>query len=258
MRHCGIGRVQAVIPAFEDLDDQSLGFPLVSLTAPNGLWLYQVFPGSPAHQHGLLPGDQLLFVSSLSTQSLDRWENLRRGEEKREKWQRVSDVFSALSLKEGGWVADVGAGGGFFAFRLAQQVGPTGRVFAVDVNEETVNLLHKRAEKEGVSNIEVILGKPDDPKLPADRLDAALIVDTYHEMSENDSMLERLKEALKPDARLVVLDSFLAAPRKDSRQAQIEKHRIAPEIVEEELRKAGFQILHRDFFTVQPVAQAWY
>jgi len=111
-------------------------------------------------------------------------------------------------LKRGSIVADVGAGYGFFALRFAQMVDSADHVFGVDTVAELVRWMKHRIQKLGLRNVQVVLGSTGDPGLPSGLLDAVLIADTYHEMKEYRSMLSHLRQALKPDGRLVVLDYF--------------------------------------------------
>jgi ubiquinone/menaquinone biosynthesis C-methylase UbiE len=165
----------------------------------------------------------------------------------RERWEKVPEVLKALELKEGQAVADVGAGSGFYSVRLAKAVGPTGRVYAEDINDGECALgsLRKRVEKEKWENITVIRGEPDDPKLPVGALDAALMVDAYHEMEKHPQMLQHVLAALKPGGRLVVVDLMPCKTRNRPRAAQVKNHRLAPELAEPEFRQAGFQVLSR-------------
>jgi predicted methyltransferase len=175
------------------------------------------------------------------------------GEQARERWQRVDDIVRALNIGEGSTVADVGAGGGFFTLRLARIVGPSGRVYAVDINRDVLTKLRDRAAAEGLQNVETIQSEPDDPRLPYRSLDAALIVNAYHEMTAYELMLQRLRQALKPNGRLVLVEPMSDARRDGSREEQIRRHQIAPEFVTREARTAGFDILGlEDPFTIKP------
>jgi ubiquinone/menaquinone biosynthesis C-methylase UbiE len=174
-------------------------------------------------------------------------------ESDRERWQKVPQVLEALNVREGGRVADVGAGSGFFTVRLARAVGPSGRVFAVDVNAGTVRDLKARVQKEELSNVEVIEGAPDDPRLPHGSLDAALIVNAYHEMDRHDEMLQHIYEALRPGGRLVIIEPISDHRQDDTREQQKSSHEIAAGYVEQDLRAAGFEILERhDAFAERP------
>jgi predicted methyltransferase len=163
----------------------------------------------------------------------------------RDQWQRVADILSALAIDTGSRVADIGAGGGFYTERLAKRVGPQGRVFAVDVDEQAVERLEQLVAAQSLRNVELILGKPDDPRLPYRSLDAALIVNAYHEMVRHSEMLREIYGALKPGGRLVILDN----PPHDKttpRYRQVEGHQIDIELVAAELRDAGFEVVSRD------------
>lgn len=171
----------------------------------------------------------------------------------REEWQRVPDVIVALGLEPGSRVADVGSGDGFFTVRLARAVGETGRVYAVDISAEALSRLRDRLRREGIDNVEVIEGEPDDPRLPEATFDAALIVNAYHEMVEHREMLAHLRRALKPEGRLVIIEPITTPMRGEPRFRQVEDHEIAPWYVTAELREAGFHVLQVvDPFAVRP------
>jgi predicted methyltransferase len=165
--------------------------------------------------------------------------------ESRDQWQRVADIMTALAIDSGSRVADVGAGGGFYTERLAKRVGEQGRVFAVDVDEQAIDRLQQLLAKQSLRNVEVILGKSDDPRLPYQSLDAALIVNAYHEMSRHSEMLREIHASLKPGGRLVILDN--TPHDKDApRYRQVDGHQIDIDIVVGELRDAGFEVVSRD------------
>jgi|GEM_PF-2070872 len=184
--------------------------------------------------------------------SQQKREALVRREEKRERWQKLPAIFEALGLKEGHWVADVGSGEGFFTVRLARAVGATGRVFAVDIDERSVRELRQRVKEESLETVEVILGDTDNPKLPAGALDSVLIMNAYHEMKEHQAMLKNLWQALRLGGRLVLADYISKGRRNEPRSRQVKGHEIAPDVVNEELRQAGFEILDtRDPFILK-------
>src|SRR5262245_42022559 len=101
-------------------------------------------------------------------------------EKQREAWQRVGDILRAMDARPGATVADIGAGDGFFTSRLAAAVGPSGRVYAVDISDSALERLRKRLDEQAIRNVTVINGTTADPRLPAGLLDAALIVNAYH------------------------------------------------------------------------------
>jgi ubiquinone/menaquinone biosynthesis C-methylase UbiE len=167
------------------------------------------------------------------------------GQSNRDSWQRVPDVVAALAIGEGSRVADVGAGSGYFTEHLAAVVGDSGRVFAVDISERALSQLRRLAENRGLDNVEVVGGEVDDPRLPEGSLDAILVVDAYHEMSEYKAMLAGMYRALEPGGRLVIID-MRPADSTDSRRQQTRDHRLSLAIVEQEVQAAGFELLNHD------------
>jgi ubiquinone/menaquinone biosynthesis C-methylase UbiE len=118
-----------------------------------------------------------------------------------------------LNVTTGSVVADIGAGSGYYTERLARLVGPTGRVYASDIQAGMLELIRVRVEKARLSNVEMVLGTPTDPKLPPAAIDMALMVDVYHEFSDPQIMLRRIREALKPNGRLILLEYRAEDPR---------------------------------------------
>jgi SAM-dependent methyltransferase len=124
----------------------------------------------------------------------------------RELEEEPDKALDALRLVKGSIVADVGAGSGYFTVRMAERVGPDGRVYAVDIQPEMLQLLGERLKRGRISNVTPVLGAIDDPKLPKGAVDLVLMVDVYHEFSEPQKMLQRMRESLKPGGRLVLLE----------------------------------------------------
>lgn len=161
----------------------------------------------------------------------------------RDSWQRVPDVMAALAIGEGSYVADVGAGSGYFTEYLSREVGASGRVFAVEISERSLSQLRRLAED--TDNIEVVRGEVDDPRLPERSLDAVLVVNAYHEMTEYEAMLSGMFRALRPGGRLVIID-YVPSDPSESRDQQTRSHELSIDYVEQELSEAGFEILDRD------------
>src|SRR5437660_789614 len=116
----------------------------------------------------------------------------------REDEEEPERALDALELKKGDTVADIGAGSGYITARIAKRVGPTGRVYAEDIQPEMLALLQQRIARQQLTNVTPVLGLFDDPKLPASAIDVELLVDVYHEFSEPQQMLRGLRTALKP------------------------------------------------------------
>jgi ubiquinone/menaquinone biosynthesis C-methylase UbiE len=124
----------------------------------------------------------------------------------RDSWQQPELVLEELALAPGDQVADVGAGGGYFTFKLAAAVGPEGGVFAVDVDEDMTTYLKERAEDEGASNITVILGRFEDPLLPDGEIDLLFTSNTYHHIENRVEYFRNLLTDLAPDGRIAILE----------------------------------------------------
>ena len=163
---------------------------------------------------------------------------LERGN--REQEDRPDIVIAAMKLKDGDVVADVGAGTGFFTRRLARAVAPRGRVYANDVQPEMLELLRTYAAKENITNVIPVLGETADPRLPRNALDWILLVDVYHEFQEPKPMLARLREALKADGRVALVE-YRAEGTSASHIRR--EHRMTKEQVLAEWVPAGFKVV---------------
>ena len=161
----------------------------------------------------------------------------------RDRWEHPEEVMDALGIKPGATVADVGAGEGYFTFRLAARVGPSGKVYAEDILEDRLEKIRTLAAKRKLAQIETVLGTTDDPHLPAERIDVLLVVNAYHEMREYDAMLRGMFRALKPGALLGMIDA--SAEAGQPRESYYERHRIPEELLREDLRRNGFVFLRR-------------
>ena len=155
----------------------------------------------------------------------------------REDEEQPSKAIRALGIKPGQVVADVGAGSGYYTVRLAKQVGPIGRVFATDIQPEMLSLLKKRLSRERLDNVELVLATDVDPRLPEGQLDLILMVDVYHELARPQEVLRKLRAALKPDGRLVLIEF-----RKESSWVPIrEEHRMSVKEARMELEAEGYR-----------------
>ena len=155
----------------------------------------------------------------------------------RDAWQRPAEVFDAMAVKPGHRVADIGCGFGYFSFRLAARVGAEGKVYAVDVDPKAIEKVLERKKRERLDQVEPILGESRDPHLPGG-LDAALIVDSYHEFRDYDRMMQAVLHALKPGGRLVIIDG--EGPSGRPRFEYHRLHTIPADLVREELVRNGF------------------
>jgi SAM-dependent methyltransferase len=156
----------------------------------------------------------------------------------REREEAPSIAIRALGLKAGQVVADVGAGSGYYTQRMADAVGPTGKVYATDIQPGMLDILRRRLTRAGLTNVEPVLGTVDDPKLPPNTLDLALMVDVYHELSEPQVFIRRLRTALKPTGRLVLLEFRKEDPNVPIRP----EHKMSIAEVKAELEPDGFRL----------------
>ena len=156
----------------------------------------------------------------------------------REQDENPDAAIDALKLKAGMVVADVGAGTGYMSLKLARKVGPTGKVYAEDVQPEMIAAIKANAAKAKLSNVQVVQGTYTDPELPASSIDLILLVDVYHEFTEPQKMLRGIRAALKPDGRLVLLEY-----RKEDPSIPIQElHKMSVADVKAELEPEGFKL----------------
>jgi ubiquinone/menaquinone biosynthesis C-methylase UbiE len=149
----------------------------------------------------------------------------------REQEEQPKKLLEALKLKPGMTVADIGAGSGFYVFRMAPLVGDKGKIFAVDIQKEMLDIVKRRAEKQKTTNVETVLGEIKDPKLPANAVDLALMVDVYHEFDHPYEMTAKLVESLKPGGRLV----FVEFKKEDPKVPIKEVHKMSERQVLKEM-----------------------
>jgi ubiquinone/menaquinone biosynthesis C-methylase UbiE len=165
---------------------------------------------------------------------------LERGE--REEEEAPDVALNALKIPRGASVADIGAGSGYMTVRLAARVGSTGRVYANDVQPQMLNMLARRLSNSKISNVTLIEGTFDDPKLPPASVDLALMVDVYHELSQPQAMLRHLRDSLKPGGRLVLLEY-----RKEDPTVPIKfEHKMSVAEAKMEVEAEGFTLAKVD------------
>jgi ubiquinone/menaquinone biosynthesis C-methylase UbiE len=146
-------------------------------------------------------------------------------------------MLASLEIKSGSVVADIGAGVGYHSWRLAEIVGPAGKVIAEDIQEEMIEKLKANIAQRKLDNVEIVLGTPADPRLPERAVDLVLMVDVYHEFSEPASMMNRIKRSLKPGGRVVLVEF-----RKEDPNVPIQPlHKMSIQEVRSELEPLGFR-----------------
>lgn len=172
----------------------------------------------------------------------------------REERLQINRVMNILGIAAGKAVADIGAGSGWFTVRAASRVGAGGVVYAVDINPDAVRHVGDRAHKEQLLNVKLILSQPDNPLLPANSVDAVLLLKTYHEVGQPITLLQNLRAALRPGAKVGIID----------RNGNGENHGVNRDIVIREAKDAGYKLLEQydfvkgdqmDYFLVFTQAQ---
>jgi arsenite methyltransferase len=155
----------------------------------------------------------------------------------RDEWQHPDQVIRALGLQPGDRVADLGSGGGYFTFRLAAAVGPTGHVYAVDVDEDMTEYVAGRVREEGIGNVSVVLARYDDPQLPASGVDMIFTSNTYHHLQDRPAYFRHARKYLHPGGRVAILD--LAGKTWFERWFG---HSTPPETIRREMEAAGYRL----------------
>ena len=192
-----------------------------------------IAPHVSAQQTGVHPISGRRFAAVMAAAGAD-W--LDRPE--RELEEAPDQALNIIGIKKGSTVADVGAGSGYMTVRLSKRVGANGVVYAVDIQQAMLDLLDKRLKAGRIGNVRPVLGVPDDPNLPANAIDLAILVDVYHEFSQPQAMLRRLHDALKPGAKLVLLEY-----RKEDPSIPIRpEHKMSVAEAKMELEPEGFRL----------------
>jgi putative heme-binding domain-containing protein len=156
----------------------------------------------------------------------------------RDSEERPDSLVNALEIPFGASVAEVGSGTGYFTWRLAEKVGPKGKVIAVDVQQTMLDLTAETVKKHELANVDFVLGGESDPRLPAASLDLVLIANAYHEFSEPEAMMTAVNRSLKPDGRLVVIEFAEGHPFGPKDKAE----RMTIEQIRAEIEPMGFEL----------------
>lgn len=162
----------------------------------------------------------------------------------RDRWQRPDRIMDALGVADGSIVADIGAGSGWFTIRLARRVGPQGLVYAQDVQQEMLNAISRRVQREGLNNVRPVLGRGADPNLPDNRMDVVLVVDAFHEIDDRVTMLTNIAGALKPQGRIGIVDFRPEGSGPGPDPAE----RVSPNEVMRDAERAGLRLVREEEF----------
>ena len=159
----------------------------------------------------------------------------------RDKKLQIDRVMTLLGIHKGSTVADIGAGSGWFTVRAAKRVGPAGTVFAEDINPKSAEYIDARAKKEKFANIRTIVGFPDDAKLPPATMDAVMMLKMYHEIAAPVPFMVKLRESLKPGAKVGIIDKNGNGSGTD--------HGLPQAVLEREMGEAGYREVAQYDFT---------
>jgi len=161
--------------------------------------------------------------------------------ESREREEECSTLLKCLNLKPGMIVCDMGCGNGFYTLKIAPMVGEKGKILAVDIQKEMLEMLDKRAAAEKVNNVETILGTVCDPKLPEGKVDLILCVDVYHEFDHPVEMLAAMRKALAPGGRMVQVEFRAEDPKVPIKPL----HKMSKEQILKEIPPNGFKLVEQ-------------
>lgn len=167
----------------------------------------------------------------------------------RDQWQQPDRVIQTLAIQPGENIADLGAGSGYFTFRMADAAGPGGKVYAADIDAPMIDFLKKEIEKRGYKNVETIMGDPSDPKLPEDGINLIFLCNVYHHLENQVAYFKNLKKSLRPVGRIAIIDfqdGFHSTPWEKIQNAMIEAG-YTLQAKHDYLKKQNFQV-----FTANP------
>lgn len=189
-----------------------------------------------------------LFVAAFAGAQTDTYKNVysEPAWAERDGWQKAGEIIRKMKIDSASYVADIGCNEGYLSFKLAKI---SKGVYAVDVDQLKLKMLNFYIEKRKVSNITTVLGDYDNPKLPIDKLDAVVILDSYHEMDDHDKILGHIFASLKKGGRLVICEPIADSRRNLARADQEKKHELGMTYALQDLLKAGFIVVeHIDPF----------
>jgi ubiquinone/menaquinone biosynthesis C-methylase UbiE len=202
------------------------GLLLLTLLIAPGIATAQDAVKRDPHQMHRLHGDSKAYIGALE-------------DPKRDAYQKPHEVLAALNIKPGEVIADIGAGSGYFAFRLAHHVGDEGKIYAVDVNPDMIIHINRRIRDSKAHNIVSVLAPPDDPLLPEQSVNRFFICDVWHHVENQKKYLSLMKKILKPGGEIVMIDFHEAdIPIGPPRQMRIAREDLIKQMVSNGFRLA--------------------
>jgi len=237
-------------------EDLTAAFETVEAMLDAGFWDYR----------RLLGDEELALINNgeeLREMIRDAWAEgyiamLER--ESRDEMQHPDKIMSSLAIQPGEVVADIGAGSGYFTVRAAAAVGGTGRVIATDIRQQMLDHIDARLQAGAISNVELLKVESEDPGLPPGEIDTVLMVDVMHYVKDRSSYARKLKPALAPGGRVVVID-FRYDPKAEREFAPYPDQQVPRATLDEEMAGAGFEVaesfdfLPEQYFVIYRVAE---
>jgi ubiquinone/menaquinone biosynthesis C-methylase UbiE len=178
----------------------------------------------------LIVSGLFIFISQVKGQEQDAYEK------RLNQLQPPDKVMDAMGVKPGMFIGEVGAGNGRYAVKMAERVGPLGKIYANDINPVKINFLNRRCKRNGITNIETILGTVTDPKLPKGKLDIVYLINTFHHLDKPIELLKNIIPALKPGGRLVIIE------HETEKSGYMDGHSTPQKIVLKQVQEAGFKL----------------
>lgn len=188
----------------------------------------------------VLPALMLLFLATpaCSTPSAEYFNSTASDED-----SKPDEILEALAIQPGSTVADLGAGGGFFAFEFAKATGATGVVYAIDINPDYLEYIKKNAEEKGLTQIKTVQAEPDSMPLPKGSVDLLFTRNVYHHLMGRTEYFKDLKKILKPGARVAIIDY-----KPEAMNLAMKSHATDPNVIKEEMKQAGFKLIKEHDF----------
>jgi predicted methyltransferase len=160
----------------------------------------------------------------------------------RDSWQQPENVMDTIEVKPGMIIGEPGAGEGYFTFKLSHRVGPTGRIYANEIDTDKLETIQKRIKKEGIENITTILGKTEDPLFPQEALDMVVMVNVLHHLDKPIQFFKNIKPSLKKGAGVVIIE------RDPEKYSQDYDHFLSKDKVKEKIKQVNFKLVRFENF----------
>jgi ubiquinone/menaquinone biosynthesis C-methylase UbiE len=167
-------------------------------------------------------------------------------DENRDQWQKPAQVVEALQIEPGSVVADIGAGSGYWVPYLSQTIGPEGKLYAVDIQQDMLAIVERKVNELRLANVTTVLSQENDTRLEPHSVDLALLVDVYYELRSPQALMSNIKEILRPRGRLAIIDFF--AGKESPGIGPPRRYRVPEQRLVNEVQSVGFELVERHTF----------